>query len=868
MTERSSSPESDAGSRSQQGDGDQPPARKRQRVRLSCLECRRRKLSCDRGFPCERCIKSGTQERCSYESRNGEVVSASSGIPPPFAHLDARRFGIGSGGSGGGGGGSIDGHSAFSSRENHERIRRLELELAQLKNLLARPGGGGGGGGSLDGSTVAATDSPSTRRDENLTESDAQPPRSDVQECLDATTVAAGEKGELRFFRGKGFRTRYFGPHNASMAFVELTGLCPFMRETADEWLRPVILHDRKDRKRRAEDRDSLFEKRDAGLEALLPPSRDEADALVSVYLEQFEQIHRIVHIPTFRKEYADFWQQEQQSSSSRHRGAAFTALVLAMMAVASCVQTHNNLKFIGMMSNARHWAERWINACDSWLSRQSQKHRKLIHFQIACLLYLGKRVNTIKKKRFWTSSGALIQDGISVGLHREPSHMGGGKITIYNQEMRRRIWTTVQEFDMQASFDHGLPTLLSQLHYDTNPPRNLDDEDFDQDTTSLPPSKPATDYTFCSFQNLTRQSLPLRLELSRLLTGPMSEIDYDQVIRYTNDLTHEIDALPSWDVNLEASRGGQRDNDKKKNPLIAYTLLHVQLRQYMIPLHQPYLKLRKQNSKYHYSEIIYHNAARDIVLLHDKLYEQGVRSLNFLREDALTTAINLCSVTMLQPRGSTNMIMIHSHHTLKLIEKCIAMKEDRLLRCGNNEPWGYSIMCAALGLLEAHLGTKTIEVAKSTSAERFVNLHYRLLANQEPLSAVGTENNNTDKNHNNNSNSSSSNSNNNVDKDRDNQTNANANPPNQTPVGGAAALSAPGLGPSPALDVPDRPKSPSSFIFPPSLPSVPLDPTSTPATAWMLGAGDQAQPFSMDPSLELLGLNLNELWGESWELG
>ncbi|EFY84518.1 hypothetical protein J3459_021645 [Metarhizium acridum] len=799
MPERSETPDSDAGSRTN-GDGDQPPARKRQRVRLSCLECRRRKLSCDRGFPCERCIKSGTPDRCSYESRNGEVVNASSGIPPPFAQLDSRRFGIG----------GADGPSGFSSREDHERIRRLELEIAQLKNQLARPGGTG----SFDGSTVAATDSPATRKDENLTESDGVP-RPDVQECIEAGSMS-GDKGELRFFRGKGFRTRYFGPHNASMAFVELTGLCPFMRETADEWLRPVILHDRKDRKRRMEDREALFAKQDPELEALLP-TKEETDALVSVYLDQFEQIHRIVHIPTFRKEYAEFWKP-----GSKQRYAAFTALILAMMAVTSCVHTHDSLKFIGMMSNARHWAEKWIWACDAWLSRQSQKHRKLIHFQIACLLYLGKRVNTIKKKRFWTSSGALIQDGISVGLHREPSHMGG-KITVYNQEMRRRIWTTVQEFDMQASFDHGLPTLLSQLHYDTNAPRNLDDEDFDEETTTLPPSKLASEYTFSSFQNLARQSLPLRLELSRLLTGPLSDIDYDQVIRYTNDLTQEIDALPSWDMNMEGSK-------EKKNPLIAYTLLHVQLRQYIIPLHQPYLKLRKQNSKYQYSEIIYYNAARDIVLLHDKLYEQGIRSLNFLREDALTTAINLCSVTMLQPRGSTNMIMINSHHTLKLIEKCIAMKEDRLLRCGNNEPWGYSIMCAALGLLEAHLGTKTTEVAKSTSAERFVNLHYRLLANQEP--PVPSEN------------------------------------MPETPISGTTTLSAPGLGPSPGLEVPDRPKSVTPFIFPPSIPTVPVDPTTTPATAWMIGAGDQAQPFNMDPSLELLGLNLNELWGESWELG
>lgn len=78
-------------------------------------------------------------------------------------------------------------------------------------------------------------------------------------------------------------------------------------------------------------------------------------------------------------------------------------------------------------------------------------------------------------------------------------------------------------------------------------------------------------------------------------------------------------------------------------------------------------------------------------------------------------------------------MIMVNAHHTIQLVEKCLAMKEDRILRCGNNEPWGYSIMCAATGLLEAHLGEKTSEAAKASSAERFINLHYKLLAWQDP---------------------------------------------------------------------------------------------------------------------------------------
>ena len=74
---------------------------------------------------------------------------------------------------------------------------------------------------------------------------------------------------------------------------------------------------------------------------------------------------------------------------------------------------------------------------------------------------------------------------------------------------------------------------------------------------------------------------------------------------------------------------------------------------------------------------------------------------------------------------------MASSQETLKLIEKCIAMKEDRILRGMNNDPVGYFSVCSALGLLETHLGLKTPGEAKAAAAERFIALHYRLLANQ-----------------------------------------------------------------------------------------------------------------------------------------
>ncbi|CAK7202253.1 hypothetical protein SEUCBS139899_004975 [Sporothrix eucalyptigena] len=749
---------------------DHPP-RKRQRVRLSCLECRRRKLSCDRGFPCERCIKSGTPERCTYETRPGLAPPAKNGLSQgALANFESRISALTSGhgngpvgpgmGMGGVGAGSSymsdagivppyrrDSHrsgSGPSSLVDGDRMRRLELEVAQLKQLLASAAGVAASNANPLNKLLAPSDGSATLRDDDSPqEKDGgrapSPPTTFVETIYGSSGAAAMQVGdELRFFRGKEFKTRYFGPHNACMAFSELTGLCPFMKETAEEWLRPLHVHHHhsKDRQKRKQDREERFNQPDPELEALLPERR-EMDILINIYLDQFEQVHRIVHIPSFRRDYAAFWEPGNKHTP------AFTALLLSMMSISSCLRGNPTGKFVGMISQSHHLAEKWISACDAWSQRQSQKHRKLVHYQIACLNYLAKRVNTMKKKRFWKTSGALTQDAVSVGLHREPSHIHDS-VSVYNQEMRRRIWATIQEFDMQASFDHGLPTLLSALRFDVHPPRNLADEDFDEDTTELPQSRPTDEYTFSSYQHLSRQSLPLRLQLSRVLTGPPDDLDYDQVIRYTNDITQEIDALPSWDVRAITAAASTGDNGEanggssKLTPLLAYTLLHIQLRQYIIPLHQPYLKLRKTNSKYQYSEIIYYNAARDMVLLHDKLAEQGVRTLNFLREDALTLSINLCSVTMLQSRGSTNMIMVNSQHTKKLLEKCLAMKEDRVLRCGNNEPWGYSIMCAATGLLEAHLGDKTPEAAKASSAERFVNLHYKLLARQELQNGTG----------------------------------------------------------------------------------------------------------------------------------
>lgn len=60
---------------------DGTPAAKRRRIAFSCLDCRRRKLKCDRIFPsCSRCQKGGHPESCTYDTEAVEsTITQSSG---------------------------------------------------------------------------------------------------------------------------------------------------------------------------------------------------------------------------------------------------------------------------------------------------------------------------------------------------------------------------------------------------------------------------------------------------------------------------------------------------------------------------------------------------------------------------------------------------------------------------------------------------------------------------------------------------------------------------------------------------------------------------------------------------------------------
>lgn len=159
--------------------------KRKQRAILSCIDCRRRKLKCDRESPCNRCVGGGYPEKCAYSSLE-EV------------ERPAKRS------KSGGWQAVEDAEGASPGKlESDDRIEHLEQQIAELRESMRR--------------IVSA---------ENSTKDSATCGKE--YRAVDEADHSAVSTG---FFKGRGLRTFYYGisspitivAHVGSKNFLECT---------------------------------------------------------------------------------------------------------------------------------------------------------------------------------------------------------------------------------------------------------------------------------------------------------------------------------------------------------------------------------------------------------------------------------------------------------------------------------------------------------------------------------------------------------------------------------------------------------------------------------------------------------------------
>jgi hypothetical protein len=293
-------------------------------------------------------------------------------------------------------------------------------------------------------------------------------------------------------------------------------------------------------------------------------PSKDVADELVDAYLRTSETVYRILHVPSFKRDYEELWTSDTPPNMS------FMVQLKLVMAIGAASYDET--------FSMRNSANRWVYEAHTWLSEPVYKPRlDLQTLQTNLLILIARELLNIGAPEVWISAGALYRRLIYMGLHRDPSDLPG--IPTFSAEMRRRLWNTTLEICLQSSLASGSPPFMTMDDFDTEPPQNLDDE---QLTADEPVAKPDDEYTQMAIAIALRKTFPIRLVVVKFLNEIKSPGTYSETLR--------IDAeLRSTFKNLSRTLQGFRSGGDMTPRQYELNMVDFLMNRYLSALHIPF---------------------------------------------------------------------------------------------------------------------------------------------------------------------------------------------------------------------------------------------------------------------------------------
>ncbi|CAK7217628.1 hypothetical protein SBRCBS47491_003223 [Sporothrix bragantina] len=320
-------------------------------------------------------------------------------------------------------------------------------------------------------------------------------------------------------------------------------------------------------------------------------PAREVADELINGYFRTFETVYRILHIPTFTRDYQRYWENPHEASTN------FVVQMQLCMAIGAA--------FYDETCSLRHLAAQWIYEAQVWLMTPapSQKsHMNIPGLQTMCLMHLAREVSGNGGDLVWISAGELVRAAMFMGLHRDPTKIP--KIPRYLAEIRRRLWATILEIGLQSSLDSGGPPLLSMSDFDTLPPANFFDDQLVEKTTPTtsgaapPPPKPLTTFTNTSIQIALLKSFPTRLAIARYVNDFRSGTSYDETLRLNSELRSACQALTGTIQSYRPSGSAGKLRPTSFQLRFVDHLTH----RFFLSLNQAFLAASQNDPKFYFS--------------------------------------------------------------------------------------------------------------------------------------------------------------------------------------------------------------------------------------------------------------------------
>lgn len=263
-------------------------------------------------------------------------------------------------------------------------------------------------------------------------------------------------------------------------------------------------------------------------------------------------------------------------------------------------------------------------------------------------LIYLGSEFLKSSETQLGVSVllGITIRLAMHMGYHRDSKHYPS--LSVFDGEMRRRSWALISQIDQLVSFQAGLPKIIPSSLCDTELPLNLLDEDLDETTTILPPSRPETERTPVTYTIMKGRLMSVFARIVEK-TSLARSVMHEEVTRLDKRLQDTRASLPPF------LRFRTMDLSITDPPDLIMERCNIELlyQKARCVLHRRYLTVDRSNLRYSYSRWCCVDAATQILRLQNDIYHETLPGGQLYRDrwfvssltshDFLLAAMILC---------------------------------------------------------------------------------------------------------------------------------------------------------------------------------------------------------------------------------
>ncbi|KAK2836828.1 hypothetical protein FQN49_006683 [Arthroderma sp. PD_2] len=685
---------------------DKEPRKKRKRRTIACLQCRTRKVKCDLEFPsCGRCAKSPWADACVYENPGPAWSSALASSSRPLASEQAIRARSSTDT------GEDAGPSSRLSEE--QRIRDLERVVLGFAQSQAYVKG------------VLPSRHAGDLEQQHTPSSTHHSPYGASSSVAATATASARPDVPNKSHLGvnKENKTRFYGSSNVASLVTEFGDVKAYLRDLTTKF--PAL----------ARAKQELYAVNDGSskkpvygelsldtvfLSGLLP-ARAVTYNLVQYYFAFSNSTYHVLHKQSFYDRLQDLYQQPQLATAS------FVIQVLLVLSIVWSVDAPESVTPSSDKGVTRSMAMEWIHWGDAWLYHSRIKRPNMTLLQTRCLLVLAKAANYTRKNQAWAATGTTVKLAMSAGYHREMRPETD--ISIFDREMRHRIWSTIVELDLNASFDRGMPPTIQSADYDTPRPININDDDLLESATHHPEPKHWQTPTDSSFQVILARSVGLRLRICALVNAPRVTISAPQLSELDDEILQHLSEVPQGWEEFEST-----DPRQKQRVKLWRTLIYTQLRRSQLCLYSCCALSDLRGSVFDYSWRARLEVAMEMLCQQQQLVDQlGRLGWPALTDITFQAALTICHYMCRSDRGFASQLIqdalpAFTESLIVLVERTLPHLESKFLILGKGMR-EYCFFCVIIALVKSKRWPDSAVSHQRRVVDRICSMCYSILS-------------------------------------------------------------------------------------------------------------------------------------------